>query len=101
MAYGFVTADSAAFATALADLRALQAADLPPPGSSPDVIRSADADLAAAEIALLDLHAPTFSAVIDKLMILWQPELWEGDDPETCHRQMVIGDLRRLAVSQA
>ena len=97
MAYGHVTADPAAFATALANLRNLQTADLPQsrgtefPGS-PD----ATDILAAAEEAVLDLHAPTFSAVIEKLTILWQPEMWD-DSEEARHRLMVIGDLRRLS----
>lgn len=96
MAYGFHTADPAAWAIALANLRTLQASNALPPGSPRSVVLSADADLAAAEVAVLDLHAPTISAVINKLTILWGPELWD-DSPDAGHRQMVIGDLHRLA----
>ena len=96
MAYGYVNADPAAWASALANLRTLQASNALPPGSPRSVVLSADADLATAEIAVLDLHAPTLSAVIDKLTILWGPELWD-DSQEAGHRQMVIGDLNRLA----
>ena len=100
MAYGFVTADPAAWASALSNLGTLQAADLPP-SRGPQATDGRDATdlLAAAEVAVLDLPAPTLSAVIDKLTILWKSELWD-DSPDADHRQMVIGDLRRLAFFQ-
>lgn len=96
MAYGFVTADPAAFASALANLRTLQAADLPL-SRGPQATGGPDATdlLAAAEVALLDLHAPTISAVIDKLSLLWEFKL-EGGDEESHHRRLVMGDLCRL-----
>lgn len=95
------TSDAAAFASALANLRALQTADLPLSRGSqfPDSPDATDL-LAAAEEAVLDLPAPDLSAVIQKLSLLWACEL-EGDDPETEHRQLVMGDLRRLAFSEA
>lgn len=96
MAADLATAEATAWASALANLRALQAADLPPPGSSPHVVRSADADLAAAEVALLDLPAQTLSAVIDKLAMIWEFQL-DGDGEDARHRRLVLGDLRRLA----
>ena len=99
MATGTVTADPAAWATALANLRTLQSADLLPPGTPGDIFRSAGADLAAAEVAVLDLHAPTISAVIDKLAMIWEFKL-DGDSEEAHHRRLVIGDLRRLAFFQ-
>ena len=97
MAYGHVNADPAAFASALANLRTLQTADLPP-SRDPQATDGPDATdlLAAAEVALLDLHAPTISAVIEKLTILWEPKLWD-DTADADHRRGVIGDLRRLA----
>ena len=56
--------------------------------------------LAAAEVAVLDLQAPTIPAVIEKLSLLWEFEL-DGGEEESRHRRLVIGDLRRLAFSQA
>lgn len=101
MATEFATADSAAWASALANLRTLQSAALPP-SCGPQAKGGPDATdlLAAAEVAVLDLHAPTISAVIDKLALIWEFKL-DGDDQETHHRRLVIGDLRRLAFFQA
>ena len=95
------TSDAAAFASALANLRALQTADLPLSRGSqfPDSPDATDL-LADAEGAMLELPAPDLSAVIQKLLMIWQFQL-EGDDPETQHRQLVIGDLQRLAFFQA
>ena len=102
MADGHVTAESRAFASALANLRTLQAADLPPLSRGSQFPDSPDATdlLADAEGAMLELPAPDLSAVIQKLLMIWQFQL-EGDDPETQHRQLVIGDLQRLAFFQA
>ena len=96
MATQFLTADSAAWATALANLSTLKAADLPLSRSS-EYPGSPDATdlLAAAEVAVLDLHAPTISAVIDKLAMIWEFQL-EGDSEDARHRRLVIGDLCRL-----
>ena len=100
MAYGHVKSDPAAWASALANLRTLQAANLPLSCGSRAAGGSDDGDLlAAAEEAVLELPAPTFSAVIEKLLLLWEFQLWD-DSPDACHRQMVIGDLRRLAFFQ-
>ena len=97
MAAGFVTADPAAWASALGNLRTLQAADLPPSrGSQATGGPDATDLLAAAEEAVLELPAPDLSAVIEKLLLLWNFQLWD-DGPDACHRQMVIGDLHRLA----
>ena len=96
MAYGFVTSDPAAFSSAHANLRTLQAADLPlSRGSQATDGPDATDLLAAAEVAVLDLHAPTIAAVIDKLMLLWEFKL-EGDSEDARHRRLVIGDLCRL-----
>ena len=100
MADSHDTSYATAWASALANLCALQAADLPRsrgaqyPGSP-----NATDLLAAAEEAVLELPAPDLSAVIHKLLMLWQCML-EGEDPETHYRRLVIGDLRRLAFSQ-
>lgn len=97
MADSHDTSYATAWASALANLCALQAADLPRsrgaqyPGSP-----NATDLLAAAEEAVLELPAPDLSAVIDKLLLLWEIQLWD-DSPDACHRQMVIGDLHRLA----
>lgn len=101
MATGFVTANPAAWASALRNLRTLQAADLPRSRGS-QAAGGLDATdlLASAEEAVLELHAPTLSAVIDKLSLLWEFKL-EGDCQNARHRRLVIGDLRRLAFSQA
>lgn len=100
MAYGHVTSDPAAWASALTNLRTLQSADLSPSRGSQATGGPDAADLlAAAEVAVLDLHAPTITAVIEKLSLLWEVELWD-DSEEARHRQMVIGDLRRLAFFQ-
>ena len=94
------TSDAAAFASALANLRSLQAADLRLSRGSqfPDSPDATDL-LAAAEEAVLDLPAPDLSAVIQKLSLLWEFKL-DGGDEESRHRQLVIGDLRRLAFFQ-
>ena len=101
MATGFVTADPAAWTSALANLRTLQTADLPP-SRGPQATDGPDATdlLAAAEVAVLDLHAPTISAVIDKLAMIWEFQL-DGDDQESRHRQLVMGDLCRLNFAAA
>ena len=97
MADGHVTSYPAAWASALSYLRTLQAADLSPPRGCDATAGPVATDLmAAAEVAVLDIHAPTISAVIEKLAILWKSELWD-DTPDADHRRMVIGDLRRLA----
>lgn len=96
MATGTVTANPAAWATALANLRTLQTADLLPAGTPGDIFRSAATDLAAAEVAVLDLHAPTLSAVIHKLAMIWEFKL-EGDCQEAHHRRLVMSDLCRLS----
>ena len=95
------TSDAAAFASALANLRALQTADLPLSRGS-QFSDSPDATdlLAAAEEAVLDLPAPTIAAVIQKLSLLWEFRL-EGGDEESRHRRLVIGDLQRLAFAEA
>ena len=95
MAYGFVTADPAAWASALAEYRTA----LGPYAASSDLTDPTCDDafdtLEAAKEAVLDQHAPDLFAVIHKLEILWEGQLWEGT-PECTHRLMVLGDLRRL-----
>jgi len=96
MACGLVNADPTAWASALGHLRTLQTADVLPAGTPGDIFRSAGTDLAAAEVAVLDLHAPTLSAVIDKLAMIWE-FLLEGDSEEAHHRRLVMSDLCRLS----
>ena len=95
------TIDAAAFASALANLRALQTADLPLSRGSqfPDSPDATDL-LAAAEEVMLDLPAPDLSAVIQKLSLLWEVELWD-DSEEARHRRLLLGDLQRLAFAEA
>ena len=48
-----------------------------------------------AEEALMALPAPNLTAVIDKLLIMWELEL-QYDQTESAQKRMVVLDLRRL-----
>ena len=98
MAYGFVTADPTAWATALSEYHTAQAAFNSLPDGSERCAVASDG-LIKAEAAVLDLHSPDLSAVIEKLRILWDEELG-ADTPESDHRRMVIGDLSRISFLQ-
>ena len=95
MAYGYVSPDPAAWASALAEYRTA----LGPYAASTDLTdptcdEAFDA-LEAATVAVLDQHAPDLFAVIEKLTILWDGQLW-GGSADCDHRLRVLGDLRRL-----
>ena len=101
MAYGHVTADSAAWATALAQYQTAHAAFTSLPDCSErSAIDDVSDDLIKAETAVLDLHSPDLAAVIKKLEILWDEEELFADTSAAGHRQMVIGDLHRIAFQQ-
>ena len=52
-----------------------------------------------AERALLALAAPDINAVIEKLFVLFDSELWEETE-DAGHKQKIIGDLRRIEILQ-
>jgi hypothetical protein len=101
MAYGFVTADPAAWATALAKYRTAHTAYTSlPDGLAKSAADDALEDLVVTESALLYLHSPDLSAVIAKLEVLWGEGDLFADTQAAEQRRMVIGDLRRISVLQ-
>lgn len=79
-----VRADCAAWASALSSYKAARG-------------NAAAADIVNAGNAMLDLHAPDIEAVIEKLMFLLEPGLWEENDHGRRLRT-IIGDLRRAHI---
>lgn len=51
-----------------------------------------------AEDKVLAQRAPDIDAVADKLMILWDEDVW-SENEEGTQMRIIIGDLRRLAWS--
>jgi|GEM_PF-2670299 len=101
MAYGYPIADPTAWATTLAQYHTARAAYTSlPDGSDRSTIDGAFDNVIKAEAAVLDLHSPDLSAVIEKLRILWDEKLG-ADKPESDHRRMVIGDLSRISFLQS
>ena len=101
MAYGFVTADTAAWATALAQYQTAHAAFTSlPDGSERSPAETLSDELVNAETALLDLHSPDLAAVVKKLEILWDEDELYADTEVAEHRRLVIGDLHRIAFQQ-
>jgi hypothetical protein len=45
--------------------------------------------------ALLDMAAPDINAVIEKLLILWEEDVW-AETADGGRKATIIGDLRRL-----
>jgi hypothetical protein len=81
------------FKAAQVDFRSLKDAD-DVPAAAATCLRYSDA-----ERALLALAAPDINAVIEKLFVLFDSELWEETE-DACHKQRVIGDLRRIEILQ-
>lgn len=77
-----VTADNAAWASAIQNLKAARES-------------TAGNAIEQAGLALLDLHSPDVEGVIEKLMVIWEERVWnDAEDGERLRR--IIGDLRRL-----
>ena len=49
-------------------------------------------------VKVLGQRAPSIDAIADKLMILWEDDLWLETTKST-QMQMIIGDLRQFARS--
>ncbi len=95
---GLTTADPAAWKAALLEFKAAQLEfrslkdNDDAAAVTATIIRHSDA-----ERALLALAAPDINAVIEKLFVLFDSELWEETE-DACHKQKVIGDLRRVEI---
>lgn len=97
MTDGYVTANPAAWASALENLHNATA-------TMGDSSSGTESNLASdrfvfAQEQLLDLHAPDIKGVIQKLDIIWEADL-RRDDLEAQWKMGVLGDLWRLRGSK-
>jgi hypothetical protein len=98
MADEYIKADPVAWASALSTFHAAQSAhkaftDPKEPGAREAFMARADA-----EEVLLDLQSPDLAGIIEKLQIIWGPQLYYDQSRDL---QMVIGDLWRAILIQA
>jgi len=89
MTDGYIKADPTAWARAVNELKVARDT-VDERSSKMGLVR-----VRRAEQALLNLAAPDLSAVAEKLMIVWQYEIWD-ETAEGRQLQMIVGDLRRL-----
>lgn len=97
MTNGYVTADPAAWASALEDLRNATETQRDPLSASEACLAS-DRFVDAQE-RVLDLNAPDILGVIKKLDIIWEADLRQ-ENQEAEWKMGVLGDLWRLHGSQ-
>ena len=95
MSDGYLKADPAAWKKDLADYRALLLENEQSVGLSVQEEWALDERIRLAEEKLLAQPAPNAEAVVQKLTIIWDDELWSEVDNGP-GKQTVIGDIRRL-----